>query len=387
MRRAAITMLVGVMALSLLALTLGGWYYSDELLVSPVPATQSDDVVVTDVDPDRGLVTLDVLAGDAAELPTVGLRSPGSLLVLDGAARRTDDGLVRSAALVAGEWPRPGTSAATDVETFVGTPGEVLGLPHDEIDVRGELGVLPAWRVIPAGGVEDGTWVVIVHGRDAQRSEGNRLLSMLDELGLPSLAISVRNDPGAATDSDGYGRFGDTEWKDLQAAVNHLVSAEGAQKLVLVGYSQGASIAMAFMRRSDHADKVTGAVFISPLVSLHETLMLQARARDIPEPIIPPLLSMTRWISSLRAGIRFDELEHHRHVDAMPDGVPVLITHGAADGYVPAEPSRWLADALGDDALYVEYPGAGHVREWNTDRTRFEDDFVSFLSEEIIAAR
>lgn len=383
MRRAAITVVAGLVLSALAAIGIGGWYYSDELLAVPDATAVTDQVTLTQVDPERGLITLDIQHGDAVELATVGLQTPEAALLLEGPARHTEHGVIRAATLMDGEWPRPGATAQTDADTFPGSPGEVLGFPSDEIDVEGELGILPAWRVIPAGDVDD-VWAVIVHGRGARRSQGNRLLSTLDELRIPSLAISMRNDPGVASPEDGYGRYGDTEWRDLDAAIDHLVAAEGAERFVLVGYSQGASTAMTFLRRSDHAPRVIGSVYVSPLVSLHETLELQARQRDIPGFVIPPLLTATKWISSARAGIDFDGLEHHRHVERMPDDIPTLITHGTADTEVPPQPSRWLADALGDDALFVEYPGADHVREWNDDRTRFEDDFASFLSAEVV---
>jgi uncharacterized protein len=220
---------------------------------------------------------------------------------------------------------------------------------------------------------------VLVHGRGGGLSEGNRSLAVANRLGLPTLIVSVRNDPDAPADPDGFGRYGDAEWEDLQAAIDHLQAEEDAERFVLVGYSQGGSIALGFLRRSPDADAVDAAVLISPLVSLHETLVLQAQQRDIPDPVIPPLLFATRWITTLRAGMDFSQVEHLRRVDELPPDLPLLVTHGDADTTVPIGPTRALAAALPEQVTYEEYAGSEHVREWNTDRERFEADLEAHL--------
>lgn len=367
----------------LVGLALGGWYYSDQLLEAPTPADGEMNLVITATDAPSATVTIDAEGGDAA-LPTVGLETPDGLLMLEGPAEATEAGLTRHAQMIEGTWPEPGTPARAAVHTFPGAPGEALGIPHDDIDVHGELGVLPAWRVIPPGAREDAPWAVIIHGRGSSRSAGNRLLPTLSELGVPSLVVSLRNSPQAPAAPDGYGRYGDTEWRDLQAAVAHLLESEGAEEVVLIGLSQGASVAGTFLRRSPLSDVSAGAVLVSPLVSLDATLRLQARERDIPDLLVPPLLQAAKWISSARAGIRFDALEHERHVGEWPRDLPVLITHGSRDRTVPLGPSRRLAERLGRDARYEEYAGTGHLREWNTDRARFEDDLRDFFAEEVL---
>ena len=383
MRRGAVVTVASVLALALLGLGLGGWYYSDEILEAPTAGDPVYDLTLTDVDPSSGTVTLDATSGSDATLTTVGVRTDDALLLLDGPPRDTDDGVRRTAVLVQGDWPEPGDAATTTVHAYDGSPGEVLGLAHDEIRVRGELGDLPAWRVIPAGAA-DTTWVVIVHGRGSGLTEGNRLLPTLDRVGLPSLSISMRNTPGANRDPDGYGYYGDTEWVDVDAAVRHLVEMEGAEEVVVAGFSQGASTAMTFLRRSELAGHVSGLVLISPLVSLEETLAVQAADRDVPAVLAPALLTTARWIATARSGLDFDALEHHEHVDEIPADVPVLLTHGADDRAVPVGPTRRLARALGDQAVFVEYPGTGHVREWNADRRRFESDLAGFLTDEVL---
>lgn len=373
----------GVPALALLLLAglfAGGWYYSDQLLPAPRPERPVLDVEVVASDPEAGTIALATVEGDLATLATLGLHTDDGLLLLDGPPEVDGAATTRGAILLSGTWPAPGATVAPSIDTFAGDPSTTLGLPHEPIAVPSPLGPLPAWRVVPSRMDVGTTWVVLVHGRGAALAETNRSLAVVGELGLPALTVSLRNDPDAPAAPDGYGHYGSLEWEDLQAAVDHLRRTEGAEQIVLVGYSQGASVALSFLRRSPDAELATGAVLVSPLVSLHATLELQAEDRGIPGPIVPSLLWATRIVSSWRAGLDFPQVEHLDRVDELPGQLRVLLTHGDQDATVPIEPTRRLAEALGDRATFVEYAGAGHVREWNTDRDRFEADLRDFLA-------
>ncbi len=359
----------------------GGWYYSDQLLPAPAPEHPERAHTVTAVDPEAGTITL--TPGDEGEddleLGTVGLLGEEGLVLADGEPGFDDGAIRRSVELLDGAWPEVGARLGATVDTFDGDPASTLGLPFDVIDVPSELGVLPAWRRVPNGSASHGRWAVIVHGRGGSLTEGNRLLPTLEEVELPSLTISVRNDPDAPADEQGYGYYGTREWQEVEAAIDHLIEVEDAREIVLIGFSQGASASLSLLRRSDHADLVTAAVLISPLVSLDATLQLQARNRDIPEPLIRPLLTSTRWIATARSGLDFSEAEHVTRAGELPDDIPMLVTHGAADQTVPVEPTRELARVLAGQATYAEYPATDHVREWNTDRARFEEDLRTLL--------
>ena len=377
MRRRALWIGMPFLALVLLGFGAGGWYYSDQLLPAPPPFEPVPEITVTAVDPQEGSISLATTEPDPA-LYRVGLVSEAGLLLANGAAGSGNEETVREAVLLDGEWPQAGDVVATSIDAYFGDPSTTLGLPYDTVTVTSELGDLPAWRVVPRRADTEGTWVVVVHGRGGALSEGNRLLPVLDDHHLPSLTISVRGDPGAPEDPDGFGYYGEREWEELEAAIDHLVEVEGASDVVVVGFSQGGSTALSLLRRSDRAGLVSGAVLISPLVSLDATLELQARNRGIPEVVIPPLLVSTRWISTWRSGLEFGQVEHLERADELPPDVPLLLTHGTADTTVPFEPTRELATTLGDQATYVEYDGVDHVREWNSD-PGFDADVAELL--------
>lgn len=386
MRRALTFTAVGLVVVVLLGLVAGGWYYSDQLLPAPPPYEPVLEVEVLASDEAAGTLEFAATDGDLVDLETVGLVTGDGLLIVSGPAEQGPSSTVRRGELVDGTWPDAGELVGAAVDTFAGDPERTLGLPFTEVAVPSPDGPLPAWRVVPedaagdpAGVPSDLPWVVLIHGRGGGLSEGNRALAVANRLGLPAFTISVRNDPDAPADPDGFGRYGDAEWEDLQAAIDHLQVEEQAERFVLIGYSQGGSIALGFLRRSPDADAVEAAVLVSPLVSLHETLVLQAQQRDIPDPVIPPLLWATRWITTLRADLDFSQVEHLDRVDELPADLPLLVTHGAADTTVPVGPTRELAAARPEQITYEEYADTEHVREWNRDRERFEADLEALL--------
>lgn len=375
--RLLVRLLSTLAVLIAIGLGTGGWYYAGQLLPAPT-AEPRDEVVVGAVSAsgDEGQLTLEPTSQDLEALDVTFVTDAGEVR-LTGEARIEGDRVTRDATLVDGAWPRLGDRGHVDVDTFVGDPRDALGLDFDEVDIPCPLGTCPAWRVPADGEPIAGTWAVFVHGRGATREEANRLLPTVVGEGLNSLVISYRNDPEAPADPDGYSRFGLTEADDLQAAIDHLQEVEGARRFVLVGYSQGGSLVATFLRRSPDAAAVAGVVLDSPLLGLHETLVLQARNRDIPGPVIGPLLVVTKAIADVRGDLDFGALEHWASPDAF--AMPTLILHGDADREVPYAPSARLADAAPERIELVTFEGVDHVRGWNSDAARYTGSVAGFL--------
>jgi uncharacterized protein len=401
MRKALGITAIVLVALLVIGLGAGGWYYTDQLLPAPVPGEPDYDAEVVASDEAAGTITIGVGEGDLVDLERLGFWTATGTLDLGEVTDTGPDSVTRTATLLDGDWPGPGERGTASVTTFRGDPEVALGLAFSEVEVDGPDGVLPAWLVpgaeasddeagdAEASGETDGdgseatgsdhTYAVMVHGRGATREELHRSLRTVNAVGLDALVITVRNDPEAPADPDGWGRFGDVEWEDLQAAVDHLVDERGADRLVLVGSSQGGSIVLSYLRRGTHTDLVDGVVLTSPIVSMHDTLVLQAQGRGVPDVAIPPLLWSTKLLATLRSGLRFDRLEHaaEDRVDAYH--APMLVIHGTADSTVPSEGSEQLADARPDLVQLERYDGVEHVREWNADPDRFEADLDAFL--------
>jgi fermentation-respiration switch protein FrsA (DUF1100 family) len=59
--------------------------------------------------------------------------------------------------------------------------------------------------------------------------------------------------------------------------------------------------------------------------------------------------------------------------------LPVLLIHSDDDEFVPAGPSRQLAEARPDLVTFVEFDLARHTKEWNVDPDRWEREVARFL--------
>lgn len=382
MVRRLVRALVGLLVLVLVALAAGGWYYTRELLPAATPEPPDRSVEVVAVDGDR--VTLrptpatpphdvDDLAGQAV----VGFHHPGGYLQLSGASAGTRGGAtIRSFEVVAGTPPAPGDRGDVQVAAYPDQP-TALGLPVDQVTAPGPLGDLPGWR-FPGEGPAADRWVVLVHGRGAGPAEALRAVeTVTGRLGHSSLVVTYRNDRGAPASPDGFGHYGDTEWRDLQAWLDWLDESEEVTQVVLYGFSQGGSVVSACLRWCTDTPTIAGAVLDSPLLSMHETLELQAAERGIPEPAVGPLLAATKVVASLRGGPDFARLEH---VDALVElDLPILAFHGRRDTTVPFGPTAELARRDPGDVTLHAHDG-GHVRGWNLQRAGYTARVVDFLA-------
>ena len=380
MRRAAVWTVAVVVLVLLVGLAVGGWYYTDELLPAARPADPATDVAVVDVDGDSitlrpdGAPAYDVedLEGD----DVVGFQHLTGYLQLMGDAVPAGDGATtRAFEVVAGTPPAAGDRGDVQAYAYPDDP-TVLSLAVEDVVAQGPLGDLPGWR-FPGEGEAADDWVVFVHGRGATRAETLRGVDVVvGQTGRSALVVTYRNDPGAPASPDGFGHFGDTEGLDLQAWLGWLATAADPASVTLYGFSQGGSVVAACLRRCEDTEDVAGAVLDSPLLSMQATLELQAAGRDIPDPVIGPLLAATKAVSTLRGGPDYARLEH---VEALAElDVPLLVFHGRDDTTVPFEPSQRLAQADPEQVTFVPYDG-DHVRAWNVDPDGYAEVVVSFL--------
>ncbi|NBE55747.1 alpha/beta hydrolase [Streptomyces boluensis] len=363
---AALTAVLGAGAAAVAA----GRYASDVALKAPpgrplpgdprltVHATTADRITLT-----RALASL--------RPGTYGLGGAGSHAivgpVLDGTSRAADT-VVRRLDRVTHGTLDPGARVRLTPQVHIGNPRDALGLDHADVDVPGELGGLPAWFV-PA---DRDTWVIAVHGLGTTREHPMVVMDFLHRLQLPVLDLAYRGDLGAPRAPDGIGHLGETEWRDLDAAIRYAVRY-GAERVVLYGWSTGATMALRAAARSALRDRVAGLVLDSPVLDWEVTLRALASARRTPSALLPLAVRAAQG----RAGLR----DHFPEAgDAGTLRVPTLLMHGPDDTLAPWGPSRELAARRPDLVTLHTVPDAPHAAMWNRDPARYEESLRRFLT-------
>ncbi|MFF3015027.1 alpha/beta hydrolase family protein [Streptomyces sp. NPDC057939] len=279
------------------------------------------------------------------------------------------DAVVRSLLAVTHGSLEPRARVTLTPQVHLGNPRTALGLDHADVDVPGELGALPAWFVPAARD----TWVITVHGLGAGREHPMVVMPFLHRHHLPVLDLAYRGDLGAPASPDGLGHLGESEWRDLDAAIRYALRY-GARRVVLHGWSTGATMALHAAERSALADRISGLVLDSPVMDWQATLRALAAARRTPAPLIPLAVRAAEG----RAGLRADRRPPGADPAALR--VPVLILHGPDDTLAPWEPSRRLAAARPDLVTLHTVRGAPHGAMWNVDPAGYEEALRRFLT-------
>ncbi|WP_327307394.1 hypothetical protein OG730_31415 [Streptomyces sp. NBC_01298] len=303
---------------------------------------------------------------------TYGLTAPGVHAVVGPVlpdAPHGPDTVVRRLLAVTHGSLDPGTRVTLTPQVHLGNPGTALGLDHADVDVPGELGALPAWFV---PGARD-TWVITVHGLGATREHPMVVMPFLHRNKFPVLDLGYRGDLGAPESPDGLGHLGESEWRDLDAAIRYALRY-GARRVVLHGWSTGATMALHAAERSALADRISGLVLDSPVLDWHATLRALAAARRTPAPLLPFAVRAAEG----RAGLRADRRAPGSDPAALK--VPALIFHGPDDTLASWEPSRRLAAARPDLATLHSVSGATHGAMWNADPAAYEEALRRFLT-------
>lgn len=284
--------------------------------------------------------------------------------VLDGAAPAADT-VVRRLDRVTHGALDPGGRARLTPQVHLGNPRDALGLDHADVDIPGELGGLPAWFV-PA---DRDTWVITVHGLGTTREHPMVVMDFLHRLQLPVLDLAYRGDLGAPRPPDGIGHLGQSEWRDLDAAIRYAVRY-GAERVILHGWSVGAAMALRAATHSPLRDRIAGLVLDSPVLDWEATLRALAAARRTPAPLLPLAVRAAQG----RAGLHGDGAT----VAALR--VPTLLLHGPDDTLAPWGPSRELAARRPDLVSLRTVPDAPHAAMWNRDPRAYEETLRRFLT-------
>ena len=360
----------------------GGWYFSgvlhhDALDPSVKHAATSDyRYRVTSIEDGSVTLAIPADAGEVATRGTWGLEWPNGYGQVTTIVSKSKSSVTRSFHLITGSAPGVGTMAALDNKAYPQDPQVGLGIAFQDVRYPCPNGSCPAW-FIPG---TDDTWAITVHGNSLDRLDTIKMIPTLHAARLPILTIAYRNDVGAPADPSGMLRYGDTEWRDLEAAVRYAVS-HGAHDVILVGYSMGGGIAMSFLERSSLASDVDGVILDSPMLDFSRTIDQGASQRTLPLvglPIPQSLTDVAKWFAGMRYDIDWSGTNYLNDLSGVV--VPILLFQGTDDGSVPPATSTELATAKGNLVTYVMVRGADHLDSWNVDPRAYEAAVASFLS-------
>lgn len=360
---------IGLCALLGVALVVGAlvsWHFSSVVLV-PDHSEWRAAVEVEAVTPSRIVLA----HSDEADRPGVyGLEWVGGHAIVGPILSSDVDTVSRRLSDVNG-YLVPGMDAGFDSNVFAGSPHAALGVPSSTVEVKGELGPMPAW-LVPARAEQGEDWAIVVHGINGTPQEGLRLVPALRAAGLSSLLITYRDDLGAPSSPDGLHHLGETEWRDLEAAARYALG-RGARRLVLVGYSMGGAVIAQFMEHSHLAPEAAALVLDAPALDWRGILEFNATEMGLPASSALPLA----WTIGARIDADWDSLDALQHPEDFQ--LPILLYHGTEDDVVPIETSDEFADELPDRVTYYRVPHAGHTQSWNVDSRLYEARLARFL--------
>ena len=254
------------------------------------------------------------------------------------------------------------------------------GEKYSEVNIETEFGDAPAW-LVPAAR-DTGRWAIMVHGRAVARAECIRAVDVFRRSGFTSLLVSYRNDRDGPESTDGLYALGDTEWKDVDSAIEYAIG-NGATSVVLMGWSMGGATALQTLTRSPHAEIIVGVALDSPVVDWVRALEYQGKEQGLVRPIRKLVYSLlgSAWaggITGQREPIDLARLDFIGRADELT--VPILILHSDDDNYVPSAASHLLAKERPDIVTLVRFHTAGHTRLWNFDEARWTEAITAWLA-------
>lgn len=215
--------------------------------------------------------------------------------------------------------------------------------------------------------------MIALHGLGTTREHPLNVVPFYARRKIPVLVPTYRGDDGAPATADGLARLGDSEWRDVDAAIRYAVR-RGAAGVVLHGWGTGASMALRAAAESGVRDRISGLVLDSPVLDWEATLRNLAAARHVPAPLLPLAVRAAQG----RTGPHADLLKAASAPDALR--VPVLLVHGPDDTIAPWEPSLELAARRPDLVSSQTVRHAPHAAMWNADPVRYEEFLRRFLT-------
>jgi pimeloyl-ACP methyl ester carboxylesterase len=204
-------------------------------------------------------------------------------------------------------------------------------------------------------------------------------------MGYTSVIVSYRNDGEGPRFGTGRSMLGFTETEDAVAAVDYAIQ-NGAQRIVLFGWSMGAAIALRVASRARERGVIAGLVLDSPVLNWIDVIKANCARSGLPAVaghlatawlMLGPLARMV----GLPSAIPLREFDWVQRAEELT--VPTLILHGTRDDSAPISGSKALS-ARRPDLVRLESFGAGHTLAWNSDPARWRSAVSDWLAKQLV---
>lgn len=355
--------------LFLLAFFAVGWLVSSKVLKVATQTVAYDQTILA-IDGNNYTIS-----GGAYNITGVvgGIRDDGTMIGIFSAPRDLNQAAETSIRTLP-DAPSPalqvGDKLSLQGNIWTSDPQKALGLAFQDVSYASPLGNMKAWLVPGSSATE---WVIGVHGIGADKTEMLRFIKPVHDAGNTMLVINYRNDTDNPKSPDNYTHLGDTEWQDVEAAVQY-AKDRGATDIRLYGDSLGGSLVQNYLQRSTaNRSLVSRVILDSPALDWNEVLRHQLQKGGYPSFFYYPGTIMLR----LRAGINVQNLS----TGPSEISKKTLIIHSSDDPTVPQNASKLLAAARPDLVTLVDFEQGGHLRSWNHDPARYEQLLIDFLSQ------
>lgn len=222
----------------------------------------------------------------------------------------------------------------------------------------------------------NGKTVIFAHGYSENRLQKQvpnlSLASLLTSNGFNVLLFDFRNSGVSEGTLTTVGQY---EKLDLLGAIDYVKSIQPDTKIILFGFSMGASTSLIAAAASDD---VSAVIADSPFDDLKLYLEVNLPVwSDLPHfPFTPIILTIIPLITG-------SDPEQVSPIKDIPlfGQKPILLIHGDADHSIPmANSERILAAANNANAKLWIVPGADHVKARSVDPTAYDQKVLEFLS-------
>ncbi|KQO64268.1 alpha/beta hydrolase family protein [Curtobacterium sp. Leaf261] len=313
-------------------------------------------VTVTSADPDAITLPADA-ATTAPGIHRAYFGPNGEANVLLGQAAPVPDTDTVRRPILGGRTPMAGDGLI--LTGYVPDRPTDLGSPFEDITYSSRTGHA-AWYF---PGDHTDLWTIHVHGMHSERRAVLRGLPPVLDEGLPALVLTYSGDH----ESSGPERvtLGQDEAHDVDDAISYAL-AHGAQRVVLFGWSMGATAAVFAASHGTHTSAIAGIVTVCPVFDWQQTITAGVRAAHLPAilssagvlVLTAPLL---HWLGGLPRA-----LDRQRLRPELPADLPMLVIYSRGDEQAPPATTEALA-AQSDAVTLVRFQNVPHGFELNSD--------------------